>query len=778
MKGVLNDTNSETIAHATVLLFNNDGSGLVSSAISNDKGFFEFLNLKRAAYVLNVSYVGENIYQTGFELDTNLDLGIVLVDLSTQLEAVEVISYKPKFEQRADRYVYTITNTSLSQGDMLDALSRTPGILLNGDQLTFKGESNIGVMINDKLINLPMQDVLDLLRGTSAGTVASIEIITNPPAKYSAEGSILINIKMNGNLVAGYNGSVNASFGQGVFPKYSVGTNHFFKSKKTSTTFSYSYNDRKTWVRYIDRVNFMQDDGTISTWEANQERIKNGFSHNLSLFFDYNLNEKTALSVTAINSFAPKSNVDNIRTNTEIIGSNSEPFSSFLSSNTVNREKLNTSFYLEGTRQLGQNDGALSATAHFTYYDSGTEQNIENNFLDISEILVDEIDFRTNSDQQIRLYTLQTDYSLPIGKKNKFETGLKFATIDSENNLLQVGEIVANTPTILADEGKFKYKESIYAAYLSYGSQNENWRTSFGLRTEYTESTGRLDFDGAVFENNYLEWFPSFSLQRTFVKGRKAKLYYYRRITRPRYLNINPFQLFQSFNSTFEGNPQLQPATRHYLAGAYSFNKWLTVELFYRNRKNQLRELAFQDNESKIIRFISSNVDKELGYGLDLILDKSIGNFWQTYILATYLYIDNQFTDIETRNSTNVNRWAFLFTFNNSFALLPKKDLMLDIDYRYVSPYALGNSTRDEYGSLNLSIQKTIWKNKGSISVGVTDILRQRPVLYTRRFFNQDNTSFYEPETPVFRMAMRYKFGNSKIKSNKKSINQQERKRL
>jgi len=778
VQGVLNDTSNEGVAYASVQLFNKEGSQLVSATITDEMGLFEFQELKNDSYLLMASYAGENIYQTVIELSKNLDLGIIVVDLATQLEEVAVISSKPKFEQKADRYVYTIANTSVSQGDMFEALSRTPGMLLTSNQLTFKGESNIGVMINNKLINLPLQNVVDLLRGTSAGTVEAIEIITNPPAKFSAEGNILVNIKMNGNLIAGYNGSVDVSLGQGIFPKYSLSTNHFFKSKKTSTTLSYNYSDRKTWVRFLDRVNFLQEDNTITTWEGNQERVNNRFTHNLSLFFDYNLNEKTDVTFTMINSYVPNNNFDDIRTNTAITGANTEPFSSFLSTNRLDRERLNTSFYLEGVRDLGKNKGQLSTMGHFTYYDSGSGQTIENDFQDSTGAIVDEIDFKTNTEQQIRLYSLQTDYSRPLGKKNRFETGVKFAAIDSDNRLSYDGDVLTTMSSILANQGEFEYKENIYAAYLSYSSQSDDWRTSFGLRTEYTESTGRLDAENDIFKNAYLEWFPSFSIQHSFEKGKKAKLFYYRRITRPRYRDLNPFQLFQSFNSTSEGNPQLQPATRHYLAGSYSLNKWLTFELFYRNRKNQLRQLAFQDNENQLIRFISSNIDRQVGYGIDAIIDKSIGNFWQTYILGTYLYVENQFTDIDTGNSASINRWSFLFTFNNSFTLLAKKDLYLDIDYRYVSPYALSNATRDEYASLNISIQKKLWNDRGSISAGVTDLFSQRPVLSTRRFFNQNNTSFYEPETPIFRIGMRYKFGNVKIKDNKKRIKQQERNRL
>lgn len=776
IEGSVVDQDQQAIELANVSLLTLEDSNLVTGTVTNAEGLFTLTKIKSGTYKISASYLGQTSEEIIVEITNDLVVPPLQINAVTTLEGVEVFNDEPMFEQEADRYVFTIKNSSLVQGDMMEALSRTPGLLLMNDQLTFKGEGNLGIMINGKLINLPAENVMDLLKGTSATNIESIEVITNPPAKYSAEGTILINIKMNGNLIAGYNGSVNGRMEQGIFPKYNVGTDHFFKSKKTATTITYNHSNAKTWQRFNDITNFLQADGSSSVWDADQVRTGRRRTHTINLFFDHKLNEKTTLNFTTINNFTPRYDRD-IVTSTLIEGDEITPFSSFRSLNDYDRDGLNSAFYLNLDHKLPK--GSLIASRiHFTYFDETRDQNITNDFFNAPEDSVNEIDFSTFSNQQIRIFTAQVDYENPLDDFWDFEAGIKYAGINSESLLRQTGTEFAQNTNLLADEGLFEYDEHNYAAYSSFGFNKDDWQLRAGLRAEYTNSTGFLQGDEQAFENNYLEWFPSFSVQKKLKKNKRIKLYYYRRITRPRYNNLNPFQLFQSFNSTVEGNPRLLPATRHYLAGAYSFNKELSVELFYRYRQNQLRTLAFQENENRLTRFVHANVDRELGYGIDVILNKKMTNFWKSYTVATYYYLNNRFQDLDTQNFTFTDGWTFSFTNNNTFNILPKNNLTIDLDIRYRSAFAFGNTIEGDYGAVNLSARKTLWQGNGSIAVGVTDIFRQRVVLQTRRFFNQDNTSLVEPETPIARVSFRYRFGNTRIKNNKKSKRQQERNRL
>lgn len=775
--GVVVTSEAQPLEFATVSIHQQKDDQLVAGTTCDELGRFEVALSLEGTYYLVASYL-ENKSEAlliSLSSDDTIDVGTIILAIENQLNEVEVLAGKPKLERKADRYIFTVENTSLAEGNISDLLSRTPGLLVINNQLNYKGESGLGIMINDKLVNLPPENVWDILKNASAGTVQAVEVITNPPARYSAEGGVLINIKMKGGLVAGYNGSINGTYGQGDFPKYSLGTDHFFKTKKSALTIGYGYSDRKEASGFLDVTNFNQN-GNVSQWSADQNRVRDNIAHTLNAFYDFDWNKNTTLSITSINQVTPRLDQD-ILTDTQITGPTTNAFESFLSNNQLSKKVLNSSTYLEFDKRFSEGKRRLSSMAHFTYFENEMDQLVATDFFDSGETLVDEIDFNTLSSQQIRIVSAQVDYESPMGEKGGLSLGTKFASIDSNSSLSQEGVESLNNGIAAAD-GSFNYDEQIYAAYTDFDFSWEKTNLSFGLRAEYTETTGEQVATGEVFRNNYLEWFPNFSIKHDLTNDRNLLLYYYRRITRPRYDEINPFQLFQGFNSTVEGNPRLQPATRHYLAGGYNFNKWIGFELFYRYRRNQLRRLTFQDNDNNLMRFVSSNVDRELGYGIDIIMNKKMTSFWQSYLLITYYYLNNRFQDLQTGQFGTTSGWTLVVTNNNSFTLLPSKDLFIDLDIQYRSPLAFGNTRAQSYGSVNLSAQKRFFEGRASFSVGVNDIFSQRAFLEERRFLEQDNTSFIDPETPIMNVSFRYRFGNTRIENNKKRKRQGEVQRL
>ncbi|MEN1784004.1 MAG: TonB-dependent receptor [Bacteroidota bacterium] len=773
--GFIVDSDFRPLEMVTISVFQQKDFGVKKQAITDVNGNFS-LTLPSGSYVLRGTFLENKSDDVAFIVNNDeIDLGTIVINTITKLQEVAVTQKKPRLERKADRYIFNVQETSMVNGSITDLLSRTPGLFLVNDQLTYKGDPGVGIMINNKLINLPQDNIWTILKNAPAGTVESVEVITAPSAAYSAEGATLINIVMKGNLPYGYNGSVTANLGQGDFPKYTIGTDHNFNNKTMGLTLSYSYNDSKGVSGYVDRTQFI-DGSAVSIWNADQRRIRNTRSHNINAFFDWALSKRSKLSLTSINQQTPEKDQD-VRTDTDISGDNSELFSTFFSENDLVGKQLNSSSYLDFDHKFKDSVSMFSVGLHFTYFEKEREQEVRNDFFDSSEILLNEIDFGVQSGQQIRIVTGQIDFKSKLGAHGKYSSGAKFAGINSNSALRQNGtEVIAGDNGL--EDGSFDYKEHIYALY---GNMNLQWQKTaviLGLRTEYTKTEGLLLQKQEIFKNNYLEWFPNFSFKHELTKERSIILYYYRRITRPRYDQINPFQLFQGFNSTVEGNPRLRPATRHYLAGGYNFNESIGFELFYRYRRNQLRTLTFQDNTLNLIRFINANVDRELGYGIDFIVNQQITKQWQTYIITSYYYLDNRFQDPVTGLSATTSGWTFGFTGNNSFTLLADGSLSVDLDIQYQSPITFGNTSREAYASINLSFQKKLWGGKGNIGAGITDIFSQTAYLQKRRFLDQNNTSFIDPEVPLASFNFRYRFGNTSLKSNKKSKNPNELNRL
>src|SRR5690606_22789790 len=186
-----------------------------------------------------------------------------------------------------------------------EVLKSTPSLFVMNNEITVKGEKGVQILINGRKVNLPAEDITNLLDGTSANSVQAIEVITAPPSKYDAEGSAMINIRMKKNLIAGYNGAIYNRYTQGVFPQHVLGTNHYFKGEKLETSFNYSYRARKNITHYTDIIHFMENGGISESWTSDLADINRGKRHNASLFLDYALDGNNTLSFSSITVIRP-----------------------------------------------------------------------------------------------------------------------------------------------------------------------------------------------------------------------------------------------------------------------------------------------------------------------------------------------------------------------------------------------------------------------------------------------------------------------------------------
>ena len=778
LHGIVVNSENESIVFANVLLLDSNDSTIVSGTSTDDNGKFFFNTVLGGKYLLKASYIESFSSVKPIDVFSDIDIGaLIIADSNQELDEVVVTYQKPTLVRKVDRLVFNVENTALADGTIWELLKQTPNVNVVQNVLTIKGSSNVGVLINGRKVNIPESDIINLLSGSSASNVEAIEVITNPPLKYSAEGGMLIDIKMKKNLVAGYNGAIFNNFTQGVFLRNTIGTDHFFKGKKTSFSVNYSFSNDKRIYRYTDITNFSENNTPTSVWTANQDLTTRRKRHNVSAFFDYDIDDKNALSISTINVFNPRVNQYSFA-RTSINNMGGDLLSNFNTVNDSDQEQLNTSFYADWIHKLKKKGAEISVGTHFTFYDSKQGQNLDTNFFDVNNNQTGENDFTTQSDQKINLYSIETDFISPLGESTRLEAGMRYAGINSESTITQEG-FDRNQPGINpTEDGVFTYDESIYAGYASFDGKWDLWSLKTGLRAEYTETKGELDTESGPNETSYLELFPSVSLQYTPNKMHQYQLSYFRRIERPRYNRINPFQSFQSNNSVVEGNPNLLPGTRNWLSAEYTFDRDYTIAFFYLRWKNPYRQQTFQDNESNLLRFISTNIASNQGYGIDLTINKDISKNWDFYLFFSAYNNEERFTDLDTGQVFNNSLWSGFIRLNNNFTFLENRSLTAILSFAYYAPRTLGNARRDSYNRLNLRLRKTFWNKNASISMGIEDIFNQGSRFTSREYLNQSNSTLYRPENRLFTFDLRYKFGNNRISGNKKSKRLEERSRL
>ena len=773
--GLVLDEDKKPMVLVNVLLLTQEGD-FIKGTVTNDNGFYQFSAIKEGTYQIIASYIEKTVESPLILLSKDTEIETLVLNSAQQLDEVVVTHKKPVLEHMADRHIFNIENTALSDNDIWSVLKRTPGVMVMNNKLLVNGSSNVNIMINGKRVNLPEEDIMNLLSGNSASNVESIEVITSPPAKYSAEGGLLINIKMKKNLVSGYNGSVFNRYTQGVLPKHTMGMDHFFKGKKIDFSTNYSFSHNRDWTRYTDITNFFNNGQASETWRAEQKSISKEKSHTLNLFLDVQLDEKNTISITSNSSYSPNG-IDDYTSETEIEDTDGATTARLAGLNISNKDVLNTAYYLDWVHKLNDKGAELSFNTHFTYYDYKIKQELNNNFLEGDSEFITEDTFNVASNQIINLYSAQTDLTQPLGEDSTMETGLRYADINSESNILQSGFEQSRDGVDPTVSGIFNYDEKIYAGYISLNNSWENWKFNLGIRAEYTETKGELNTESETNTNSYMNWFPTMALSYTIDKN-AFYLKSYRRITRPRYSAINPFQYYLSANSIIEGNPNLKPAYRDYVQFDYVYDRAYKLVLFAGKKSNEQSQQVFQDNSTNIIRTQYINLESNNYYGVDASVSKDLTSFWNLFLLISHYYDKDSFTDLNTNTIIENSIWTTHTRTTNSFTFLSDKSLYADLTYIHFSPRISGNTRYASYGKLGLSLRKTLWNKAASISLAVEDIFNTGAQYGTRNYLDQSNSTSSRWENRLFIAGFRYKFGNTKIRDNYKRKNTEEGRRL
>ncbi len=782
LNGSIKDEHNAPIVFSNVIITSVSDSNFIKGTTTDDNGIFKFEGLKADNYMLEVSFLGYETYRDTISLHDHLDYKpIILKEQAQSLDDVTVIAKRPTLKRLVDRLVFNVENSTLSNGNVLDVLKNTPGVLVYNDAITIKN-STPTVYINDRKVHLSANEIQQLLEGTSASSVKSIEVITNPPAKYEAEGGSVLNIVMSKSLLPGYNGSVFGSYKQGSeYPKYALGTSHFFKTEVIDAYVNYSISPRKDFRHNNEVVNFIDNNQIFSSWETDFKRTRETMNQTVNANIDFKIDERNTLSVSTNMLIAPRYHTKtSVNSLTDVFNSNKVLDSTFHTSNKLVDETYNLSFNLDYVHKFNKEGEKISVNTHYTDYDFSSYQNVDTDyFLPNAADAFRNNKFQTYSSQKIKLYTGQIDYELPIDNSAQFESGLKVSSIDSKSILNQFTFVNGTKEEDLENSDTFLYNEKNYAAYASFSKDWNSWSLKLGLRSEYTDIRGNSLATSQINNTDYLKLFPSFYILHRFNDHHELYFNYNRRIYRPRYRELNPFKYFLNDNAYSVGNPNLKPEIDDVFTLGYTFNKKYTFEAYYRHENNPTLEIILQDNIENLITYNNTNINQNISYGLDFTTYTKIATNWNIYLLSSLFHEDNQFYAQDINNQLVINnRWSFYSQLINYFSFLKDKSLLADISYLYISPIVNGPSNITSRHGLTINLKKTLWDNRGSLSVGVTDVFNTQNFTQTNDYLNQDYYLKSRFENRLFTIGFNYKFGNIHLKTNQKDIELEERDRL
>lgn len=781
VSGSVIDGEGEPLSFVNVLIFKADSTETPLKGTTTDEdGSFFFTDLEAGNFKFNFSYIGfEDLVET-ISLSSNLNFGtLVLKENFEVLEETVVRSKLPTIKKTSGKLIFNVENTSLSVGSTMDLLKMTPGVVVIDGNIQIKFTSPI-IFINDKRVYLSSAEVASLLENTDAANIKSIEVITNPSAKYDAEAGTVLNIVTAKAISIGYKGSVNATYEQGIYPKYRLGTSHFYKNNWLDLYASYSYGNRKEYKEDENYIRFFQPDevSTKSIMETDFNRTTNFENHSGNVVLDFTLNPKNTISISSNISATPKVDYSNFG-ESYIYNPQRQLDSTITTISNVNFEKKTLSFATDYARKLNDEGASLSASANYIYYDNIQDQSLASDYFLANDEFIRNRSFYTESFQNSNIFTGQADLSTGLWG-GTFEAGLKYSNIDTESKLdffnTESGSNVLDNA--LSDD--FNYKENIYAEYINYEKEWEKWSLSAGLRGEYTAIEAISRSLGEVNNQGYFDVFPSASFHYTINENNGIGLSYSRSMQRPRYQSLNPFKYFITERNFSSGNPNLVPAIEDKITLSFDHKNKLFFELYFQNEENSLDALTFQNNTTNTLGSIDANLIKSYQYSFDILYYNSITPWWWTQLSTSTFYLANKFYAQQSSRDTytNDNFGQYIMTYNN-FKLTKDRSFSADLTGKYISKFVYGNRFFKNQFFVNVSFRKEFWDKRANLTVGLDDVFNTlKDMASVSRYYNQDNYYYAKLEYQLLRVGFEYNFGNVRLRDNSKQIHTDEGDRL
>ena len=725
---VIEKGSNQPLEYATVI-FENAKSKQLSGGITDENGNFKF-EINAGSYNARAEFISfKNVNIPQKEFTSNTDLGIISMEAdAAQLDDVVVIAEKSTVEIKLDKRVYNVGKDMMVKGGTVsDVLDNVPSVTVDAEgTVALRGNENVKILIDGKPSGLAGINIADALKLLPADAVEKVEVITNPSARYDAEGGGgIINIVIRKGKANGLNGSIMVNAGD---PEtYGVSANLNKKTDNFNLFSNIGYNYRTNPGNTKVDAEYFNSDGSTSRF-INERRTNDRLSKGFNVNFGADLNITKSATLTNAVTFRKNKgeNPDDV-----YFYNYDAAFNPTFVRNRLN-DQTSDEFSIEYSTNFTKN---FKKEDHKLTVDVAISQNRENEDATIyDQILGDTSTLTTEgttnkNDQQRNLF--QLDYVLPIGKNGRFEAGYRGSF---QNNLTDF--IV--TPDNSDFSNKLEYVENVNALYTQYGSKINKFSYFFGLRFEDSHievnSLSLNDYNTKKYNN----LFPSATLNYEFSESSSLSLSYSKRINRPRGRFLNPVSSLSSNINVFQGNPDIDPSLTDAIDLGY-LKKWSKVTFntsAYINVTND--SFQFIRKESglfvdgvPVILSTPINLAKEYRAGFEFNVNYSPYKWWRlngnfnafrNETQGDYSYVDYLGNTI-TQNFDNVAlTW---FTRISSKVTLPYKiDWQTNGTYNAPQSNAQGKSLG--VASMNLAFSKDILKDKGTIALNVSDVFNSR----------------------------------------------------
>jgi len=756
---VIDAQTNQPIEYANIVVFKWRDSTVANGTVSNDKGKFEINKIMYGKYFVKVSYIGYNTKRFDSLMvlpnKTEFNFGVIkLRPKNVNMNEVVVQGTRDALTANLDKKVYTVDqNMANSGGTAVDVMQNVPSVTVDADgAVQVRGSANINVLVDGRPAALAGFTGSDVLAQIPASQIESIEIVTNPSAKYDPEGTggiINIILKKKSNL--GVNGTLMGN--AGTKGRYSSSLNMNLRGENFNIFTSYdgrffNMNGGGTTFRSSELPS--SKGTTSSNLNQNSDNHNNMNNHNLNIGADYYLAEKEFVTASAqfrFGNFGSTSQIENVNYDGNVLQSQ------FNRNSDGTRGNSSGNYTLSYKKTYENRTQELTADVMYSHSSMNSDTKIYQDyyFPTLAQSLQ-----KALSDNGNKLWLIQSNYVQPLGGWGRLETGLRSQIKDltMSNDNYNWDPVANEWGRSILISNNYEYKEQVHALYGIFSNSLGSFTTQIGLRAEQVYINGTSLVTNQTYKSNYFDVYPTVHLRYNFNELDEIQLSYSRRIDRPQNRQLNPYVDKTDSLNIFQGNPDLRPQYHNALELGYTKTlgkSSIVTNLFYKLSTNLISTISTlipDGNGIPVTYSTFQNISKGKSYGIELITNSPVTDWMR--LNGNISYFNNSVDDLGTLGGSSAsNSWmarlSSMMTVTDGF--------IVQMMFMYTSPTIMlstgggggmggggmffgGSSAQTkmkEMYSMDLMVRKDLMDGRLSVTMRVSD-------LFNTRKFNTETT--------------------------------------
>lgn len=758
---VMDESTNKPLDYSSVSLYSEGAAELINGSITGEDGKFKF-QVAPGNYVLKIQFISYTTKVINLNIrpgEGSRKLGNISLSLdSKQLEEVVVTSEKDQFEFSLDKRTFNVNENVSNLGrNASEILDNIPSVTVDIEgNVSLRGNDNVNIMIDGKpsgMAGISSQDALQALQGNM---IEKIEVITNPSARYDAEGTAgIINIVLKKDAKQGINGSFGLNVGHPTL--FSPNANVNYRSGKFNFFASAALRSSRYQGYGTSFSTYYDEDSTFST-DRDRRHDRGGLSQNFRLGADYYFNDLNKLTIAGIFNNANDEN------NTRLLFHDIVDERVIRTTERIDHEKemenlTEISFNYEKT--FDQKDRSL---VFYGQYRDNSE--IEASNIEQTSISEDPLNQTVRNDEGENTKLLQLDYIHPLSENSKFEAGLRTSFRDIKNNYV-INQLDGDQwNTLPRFTNNFNYLENIYAGYLIYGNKLAQFSYQLGIRVEATDIKTILesaDLD-STSSKSYVNSFPSLHLTYEMGKDQNVQLSYSRRLRRPGFRHLNPISSYSDNRNFRVGNPDLDPELTDAYEMGYLKN-WAKSSfyggVYYNHTESEIERLSFAstfENEEGVIYSRLYNLATEDAYGFEFNISKDFTEWWS--MTGNFNFYRRITSGEAEGESFDADAQSYSGRLNTKINLPKDFDFQTNINYR--GPRNTTQGRRLGFYTVDLGITRDFLDNNGTVTASVQDLFNSRKFRNRQKTDEFESVSEFQWRARQFTISLTYRLNQKK----------------